>query len=219
MDTLITQTPAVTIRQVAVSSMDNNVYLLTSRSSGRQILIDAANDPAAIQAMVDNAAQDGPTPGVDLIITTHQHADHIQALAEMVETTGATTAAGWDDADAITAQTGVTITRRVSHGDTLAVTGIELGVIALRGHTPGSIALEYVEGGQPVRLFTGDSLFPGGVGNTHHNPQLFTSLLDDVIARVFDVYGDDTIVHPGHGTSTTLGAERPHLNEWRARGW
>jgi len=219
MNTLVATTPAVTIRQVAVSSLDNNVYLLTSRPTGRQILIDAADDPAAIRAMVNDAAQDGPAPGIDLIITTHQHADHIQALAEMAASTQAEIAAGRDDAAAITAQTGVTITRQATHGDTLAVPGIDLDVIALRGHTPGSIALAYTEDGQPVRLFTGDSLFPGGVGNTHHDPHLFTSLLDDVTTRIFDVYGDDTIVHPGHGLSTTLGTERPHLSEWRERGW
>ena len=90
-------------------------------------------------------------------------------------------------------------------------------MIGLVGHTPGSIALAYTGGGVP-HLFTGDSLFPGGPGKTHVEED-FTSLMDDLERKVFDVFGDDTVVHPGHGDDTTLGAERPHLTEWRARGW
>ena len=93
-----------------------------------------------------------------------------------------------------------------------------LDVIALRGHTPGSVALALDDGDGRVHLFTGDSLFPGGPGKTP-DTEAFTSLMDDLEARVFDVYPDDTVVHPGHGDSTTLGAERPHLEEWRERGW
>ena len=87
----------------------------------------------------------------------------------------------------------------------------------LRGHTPGGVALGAEINGQQ-HLFVGDSLFPGGVGKTS-SPEDFTQLLDDVISRIFEVYPDDAIVHPGHGASTTLGAERPHLDQWRARGW
>ena len=120
----------------------------------------------------------------------------------------------------------VTVDRRLRHGDRLAVDDagtVALEVIALRGHTPGSVALAYTEdasGPQPgrVHLFVGDSLFPGGVGKTA-GPQEFTSLLDDVEQRVFAVYPDDSVVWPGHGLPTTLGAERPHLAKWRRRGW
>jgi glyoxylase-like metal-dependent hydrolase (beta-lactamase superfamily II) len=90
--------------------------------------------------------------------------------------------------------------------------------IALRGHTPGSVAVLYRDPTGPAHLFTGDSLFPGGVGRTM-SPVDFTSLIDDVEQRVFDALPDDTWVYPGHGDDTTLGAERPHLEEWRARGW
>ena len=216
---IVSSTPAVTIRQAAVSSMDNNVYLITSRATGRQILIDAANDPDTISALIASAHGDGPAPKVDLIITTHSHSDHIGALAEMVRRTGAKTAAGREDAQAITRQTGAAINRLLDHGDTVGVEGIQLAVIGLRGHTPGSVALAYSEDGQPVHLFTGDSLFPGGVGNTEHDPVRFSSLLTDVRTRIFSVYADDTIVHPGHGKPTTLGTERPHLGEWEQRGW
>jgi len=95
---------------------------------------------------------------------------------------------------------------------------LTLEVIALRGHTPGSIALAYREPTGPVHLFTGDSLFPGGPGATR-SPESFASLMADLTERVFDRFDDDTAVYPGHGLSTTLGAERPHLDEWRARGW
>jgi glyoxylase-like metal-dependent hydrolase (beta-lactamase superfamily II) len=94
---------------------------------------------------------------------------------------------------------------------------VELAVIHLRGHTPGSIALRYDAAAEP-HLFTGDSLFPGGPGKTA-NPADFTSLMNDLEQRVFDQLPDPTWVYPGHGNDTTLGAERPHIPEWRARGW
>lgn len=199
--------------------MDNDVYLVTSRTTGRQILIDAADDPDAISAMIADASGDGPSPEVDLIVTTHRHADHLRALSEMAHRTGAEVAAGREDADSITAQTGVGVARLLDHGDRIGVEGIEMDVIGLRGHTPGSIALAYCEPGQPVHLFTGDSLFPGGMGNTGGDPARFSSLFADVTTRIFDRYADDAVVHPGHGEPTTLGAERESLEQWRARGW
>ena len=92
-------------------------------------------------------------------------------------------------------------------------------VVHLRGHTPGSIALCYAAGTGTPHLFTGDSLFPGGVGNTFGSKENFASLIDDVEHRIFDVLPDDTWFYPGHGDDSTLGKERPHLPEWRARGW
>ena len=104
------------------------------------------------------------------------------------------------------------------HGDVLTVGHLTLEVIALRGHTPGSVALAYREPAGRVHLFTGDSLFPGGPGATR-TPADFASLMADLTDRVFDRFADDTVVYPGHGLGTTLGVERPHLEEWRARGW
>jgi glyoxylase-like metal-dependent hydrolase (beta-lactamase superfamily II) len=92
-------------------------------------------------------------------------------------------------------------------------------VIHIVGHTPGSVALLYGDDTDGTHLFTGDSLFPGGVGNTEQDPVRFSSLIDDVEHKLFDRLPDDTWFYPGHGRDGTLGAERPSLPEWRARGW
>jgi glyoxylase-like metal-dependent hydrolase (beta-lactamase superfamily II) len=216
MDSLLYDLPALTIRRIPVSEMDNNVYLLTAKTSGEQVLIDAADDPAAIQQLLqDSSADTAGEPRLALIATTHQHWDHVRALKELVEATGAPTAAGADDADALP----VAVDQRLQHGDTVAVDGFELTAVHLRGHTPGSIALVYEDPEGPAHIFSGDSLFPGGVGNTQKDPDRFNQLITDVGGRLFGAYPDSAVVHPGHGKPTTLGAERPHLDEWRARGW
>lgn len=216
MDSLIHSLRDVTIRSISVSEMNNNVYLLTSKSTGAQVLIDAADDLPAIQQLLSESAGDSAEPTkLVRIATTHQHWDHVRALAELVEVTGATTSAGADDADALP----VPVDVRLGHGDVERFDDIELTAVHLRGHTPGSIAFVYQDPDGLTHIFSGDSLFPGGVGNTQKDPARFTSLLNDVSERLFDAYPDDTLVHPGHGLPTTLGAERPHLEEWRARGW
>ena len=141
------------------------------------------------------------------------------ALAAVVAGTGARTAAGAEDADSIAEQCGTTTAVPLQHGDTLRVGALELEVIGLRGHTPGSVALLWRGGDHGDHLFTGDSLFPGGVANTQQDPERFAQLLQDVEQRVFAVLDDATHVYPGHGDDTTLGAERPSLPTWRARGW
>jgi glyoxylase-like metal-dependent hydrolase (beta-lactamase superfamily II) len=210
----------VVIRRIAVSEMDNAVYLITAKATGAQVLIDAAADAPAIQRMLDASAADSPEPTrLTLIATTHRHPDHLGALKELAAWSGAHLAAGSDDADAIEQATGVTIGVRLDDGDIGNFDGFDLAAIHLRGHTPGSIALAYDDPAGPTHLFTGDSLFPGGVGNTQHDAERFASLYADVTERLFDAYPDETLVHPGHGAGTTLGAERPHLTEWRERGW
>ncbi len=216
MDSLIHDLRDITIRRISVSEMDNNVYLLTAKASGEHVLIDAADDaPAIRQLLADGAADTSAPPRLGLIATTHQHWDHVRALKELVEATRAPTAAGTDDAGALP----VAVDRNLEHGDTVAVNGFSLTAVHLRGHTPGSIAFVYEAPEGPVHIFSGDSLFPGGVGNTQKDPERFNQLLTDVSERLFGAYPDDTVVHPGHGKPTTLGAERPHLEEWRARGW
>ncbi|MHC6591957.1 MBL fold metallo-hydrolase [Arthrobacter sp. C152] len=216
MDSLLYDLPALTIRSISVSAMDNNVYLLTAKASGEQLLIDAADDlPAIRQLLADGAADTGTEPRLALVATTHQHWDHVRALKELVAETGARTAAGADDADALP----VPVDVRLGHGETLSVAGFGLTAVHLRGHTPGSIAFVLQDADGPAHIFSGDSLFPGGVGNTQKDPERFNQLLTDVTERLFGTYPDTAVVHPGHGKPTTLGAERPHLEEWRARGW
>ncbi|HET6210934.1 MAG TPA: MBL fold metallo-hydrolase, partial [Jatrophihabitans sp.] len=148
------------------------------------------------------------------VLTTHRHPDHWQALASVVAETGARTLAGEHDADGIPVPTD----QLLKHGDRVQVGELELAAIELRGHTPGSIALYYADPDGAGHLFTGDSLFPGGVGRTT-KPADFQQLIGDVSSRLFDAYDDDTWFYPGHGADSTLGAERPHLDEWRERGW
>ncbi|BCW56250.1 MBL fold metallo-hydrolase [Arthrobacter sp. FX8] len=216
MESLRYDLPALTIRSISVSAMDNNVYLLTAKESGAQLLIDAADDlPAIQQLLADGAADTSATPRLALVATTHQHWDHVRALKGLVEATGARTAAGADDADALP----VPVDVRLGHGDVGNFDGFDVTAVHLRGHTPGSIAFVYQDPDGPAHIFSGDSLFPGGVGNTQKDPGRFTQLLSDVTERLFNAYPDSAVVHPGHGKPTTLGAERPHLEEWRARGW
>ncbi|MCS6710592.1 MBL fold metallo-hydrolase [Brachybacterium sp. EF45031] len=205
-------TSSLLIRKAAVGPMDNNAYLLTCRVSGAQLLIDAADDAARLQRLVREGS---PTSRLDTIVTTHSHHDHVQALAAMVRATGARTAAGAEDAPAMPVQ----VDRELTHGDVIRVGVHDLEVIHLRGHTPGSIALLWRGGTDGDHLFTGDSLFPGGVGATHGDRRRFDLLLGDVQTRIFDRLPDATWVYPGHGDDTTLGVERPHLQEWRERGW
>ncbi|WP_426004242.1 MBL fold metallo-hydrolase [Paenarthrobacter sp. NyZ202] len=216
MDSLIHSLRDLTIRSISVSEMNNNVYLLTSKATGAQVLIDAADDLPAIQQLLEDSAADSAQPTRLLrIATTHQHWDHVRALPELVKVAGASTSAGADDADALP----VPVDVRLNNGDVERFDDVEVRAVHLRGHTPGSIAFVYQDPEGPAHIFSGDSLFPGGVGNTQNDSARFTSLLNDVTERLFDAYPDDTVVHPGHGLPTTLGAERPQLEEWRARGW
>jgi glyoxylase-like metal-dependent hydrolase (beta-lactamase superfamily II) len=148
------------------------------------------------------------------VVTTHRHQDHWQGLADVVAATGARTFAHPDDAPAIPVETDVFL----SDGDALRFGAVELAVIHLVGHTPGSIALVYDDPDGESHVFTGDCLFPGGVGRTT-SPGDFASLLEGVSSKLFGRLADETSVYPGHGDDTTIGAERPHLAEWGARGW
>ncbi|NUP73342.1 MAG: MBL fold metallo-hydrolase [Sinomonas sp.] len=216
MTSLIHDLAHVTIRKVSVGDMDNNVYLITAKSSGAQVLIDAADDLPALRALLAEGAADAEAPArLALIATTHQHWDHVRALEGLVAETGARTAAGRQDVSGIPVPVDVVL----DHGDVGTFEGFNLTAVHLRGHTPGSIAFVLKDDDGPHLIFSGDSLFPGGVGNTQKDPDRFALLFGDVVERLFDVYPDEAIVHPGHGRPTTLGAERPHLDEWRERGW
>lgn len=203
----------LTITKVAVDEkMANNAYLLACRTTGAQVLIDAADAADTLLGVIGDA-------GLTTVVTTHQHWDHHRALAAVVEATGASVVAGEPDADAITEQTGVPVTRRVGDGDTIAVGDCTLEVIRITGHTPGSICLLHRDPEGHPHLFTGDSLFPGGVGATFGDDDAFRSLIEDVDTKLFGTLPDDTWFYPGHGGDSTLGEQRPHVAEWRERGW
>jgi len=203
----VRELPKLVITKLAVSEMENNVYLLRCRQTDEQLLIDAADDAATILQVVGES-------GLARVVTTHRHWDHHRALPEVVAATGAETVAGAPDADELP----VPVDVRVEDGDTVSVGACRLEVIRLTGHTPGSIALLYDDPDGTPHLFTGDSLFPGGVGKTWSADD-FATLVEDVSTKLFDRLPDETWFYPGHGADSTLGAERPQLAGWRERGW
>ncbi len=191
----------VRITKLSVGPMDNNVYILRDDATGTGLLIDAANDPERILAEV------GDTP-LAAIVTTHGHGDHWQALTPVADATGAPVLIHPDDQDMIPraadepARDGMTI----SFGQASAQ------LIHTPGHTRGSTCVLLGD----AHLFTGDTLFPGGLGRS--TPETFPAMFDTVVERLFSL-PDDTWVYPGHGDDTTIGTERPYLDEWRQRGW
>ncbi|WP_182354851.1 MBL fold metallo-hydrolase [Flaviflexus huanghaiensis] len=192
----------VTITKMSVGSMDNNVYLLENRR-GDAVIVDAAAEPDRIVELAADKT-------VHAIITTHEHEDHIEALETVshvfpeaqIAATSATAKALPLDTDLI-----------IENGAVHAFGDLELTFITLRGHTPEGCAV--VVGNH---ILTGDSLFPGGIGQTPSD-QAFFLLFNDVRDRIFAQFDNSTVIHPGHGDSTTLGDERPHLDEWEGRRW
>lgn len=220
---LIVDHPQYTVRSISVSDMDNNVYLLTSKQTGQQVLIDAADDFERIREFVAAAAQEDVSEKpahLSEVLTTHGHWDHIRSLPQAASHFSATTLAGEQDAAAIAQQEGVAIQHTLAGGEELTYDTWTFQCIHLTGHTPGSIAfvLDDDDDAYPTVIFTGDSLFPGGVGKTN-SPEDFKNLLHDVKTKIFDRFDDFTIVLPGHGKATTLGADRGNLSEWEERGW
>ena len=196
------------ITKMSVGDFDNNTYLLRCRRTDEQVLVDAAAEPERILTLIGGE-------GLSKIVTTHQHGDHWQALADVASATGAETYAGAEDAEGIPVPTDVSL----KDGDRVSVGACTLEVIHLVGHTPGSVALLYDDPEGTPHLFTGDSLFPGGVGNTFGSEENFRRLFSDVKSKLFERLPDETWFYPGHGNDSTLGAERPSLPEWESRGW
>lgn len=199
-------TAPLTLHQISVSEMDNNVYLLAS--GGKGLLIDASDNAEAILQLAQDAGV-----VIEAVLTTHRHFDHHRALREVLDATGATHYASFLDAPALPAAADV----ELRDGGELEFAGHRLPVRILRGHTPGGAAVAAEIDGT-MNLFVGDSLFPGGLGKTESEGE-FVRLFNDVKERIFDQYGDDAVVRPGHGKATTLGAERPKLDEWWERRW
>lgn len=190
----------VEVRKLSVGPMDNNCYILVN--DGQALVIDAANDADRILTEVEGLV-------VTTVMTTHGHQDHWQALEDVAEATCAEVVFHAADASMIPREAD----RHVEDGDTLPVGEASVRLIHNPGHTPGSTSILLGD----AHLFTGDTLFPGGIGRTT-TPEEFDSAYRAVTERLF-ILGDETHVYPGHGDDTTLGAERPHLEEWRERGW
>jgi len=201
--TLIYEDANAEVHRLVVGPVDNNVYVLRCRRSGDAVLIDAANEHERLLELCTEL-------GVRQVVETHGHWDHIQAVPALREA-GYEVAVTQADADLLPAYD-------LTLDDDVALRCGELELITLwtPGHTPGSIC--FALAGTPL-LFTGDTLFPGGPGNTFGSAEAFTEILGSIETRIFNVYDDATVVLPGHGDATTVGAERPELANWAARGW
>jgi glyoxylase-like metal-dependent hydrolase (beta-lactamase superfamily II) len=197
------QDTAVEVHRLVVGPVDNNVYIVRSRSTGESLLIDAANEHDKLLELCQAL-------NVRQVVETHGHWDHIQAV-EAVRDAGIDVAVTQADAGMLSSYDQLLDDRSV-----LQVGGLRIGTIATPGHTPGSMC--FTVEGTPL-LFSGDTLFPGGPGNTSFEHSDFPTIIESIESRLFAPFGPDTIVLPGHGDSTTIGAESPHLGEWIDRGW
>lgn len=195
------------VRKRAVSEMDNNVYLLACTATGHALLVDAADDAPAIRDLTE-----GTTPLA--VVQTHGHWDHVRAWEDLVVDHDLEVWGHEGDLPLYPRAPD----RLLVDGQMLAVGSLAIEVLHVPGHTPGSLLL-LVHGAEHPWLVTGDSLFPGGPGNTFGDVDAHALLMDGLEERVFGRLPDSTRILPGHGDATTLGAERPHLAEWRARGW
>lgn len=204
----VRQVPGLRITKVCTPPFTNNCYLLRCAATGDTLLVDAAGDAPRLLELLGNDR-------LVAVLQTHGHWDHQQALSEIVSATGAPVLVHRADA----ADLPVIADRLVEDGEVVTVGAISLRAVHLVGHTPGSLALVYSGDPQRAHVFSGDCLFPGGVGNTDQDPARFTSLLEGLQSKIFQVLPDQTWIYPGHGSDTTLGAERPNLPAWRQRGW
>ena len=191
------------IHKVVVGPMDNNVFVLRCRHTGDAVLIDAANEH---DRLLDLASR----LGVRRVIETHGHWDHIQAIPEMRDA-GYSVSVTSEDAGMLPSYDEV-----IGDDEVIAVGDLRLRTILTPGHTPGSIC--YRLEGRPV-LFSGDTLFPGGPGATSFDGGDFPTIIRSIEDRLFSTLAADTLVLPGHGDDTTIGAESPHLQDWIDRGY
>jgi len=186
----------------SVGPYDNNVYLLSDPKSKEALLIDAANDAPRIIKELEGLR-------VSHILTTHGHADHVQALKPVRDQTHA----HFSCHEADESMMPIKADHRVRDGERFRFGEYELLAVHTPGHTPGSICLLSDE-----HLFSGDTLFPGGPGNTANPYASFPTIIESIRGKLFTL-PDETQVLPGHGRPTTIGRERPHLDEWIQRGW
>ena len=185
-----------TVKKFSVGPYDNNVYVLSSE--GEALLVDGAADAERILAELDGLT-------VKAIVQTHGHFDHVQALKELVDELGVPVYAHGGDRMPVR-------TEHIGEGDTFEVGSIAVRALHTPGHTPGSVSFV-----APPFLFSGDTLFPGGPGNTEGDPARFSQVMTS-LARLFAL-PDETRVCPGHGVDSFIGRERPYVEVWRRRGW
>lgn len=191
------------IHKVVVGPFDNNVFVLRCKRTGDAVLIDAANEHELLLELAQQL-------GVRSVLETHGHWDHIQAIPQMRE-------AGYEVA-VTAADAAMLPSYDTTIDDDIVIKVGDLGLHTLHtpGHTPGSVCFRLDHA--PV-LFSGDTLFPGGPGNTALEGGDFATIITSIENRLFEVLDPTTLVLPGHGLDTTIGNERPHLDEWVARGW
>ncbi len=191
------------VHQIVVGPMDNNVYILRCRRTGEAMLIDAANEHEELLEICQRL-------GVRQVVETHGHWDHIQAVPA-VRDAGYSVAVTSADAGMLPSYDLI-----LDDDETLSVGDLRIKTLATPGHTRGSICFA-VE--NTNLLFSGDTLFPGGPGNTSFEGGDFPTIIESIDRRIFATFTPDTIVLPGHGDATTVGNEAPHLQEWVDRGW
>jgi glyoxylase-like metal-dependent hydrolase (beta-lactamase superfamily II) len=190
------------IKKFEVGSMGNNCYILIDEPTGEAIIIDAAWEPNRI-------LQEAAGLKVQRVLTTHGHHDHHDALDPVRAQLGVPGGIGGGDADLLKTPPDFTI----QDGEVFRFGSQELRSIHTPGHTPGSTCFLIDQ-----HLFTGDTLFPGGPGNTKGDQQRFAEIIESIRTRLFTL-PEETTVYPGHGKDTTIGTEKPHLQEWIDRGW
>ena len=193
----------VEIHKVVVGPLDNNVFVVRCRVSGDALLVDAANEHERLLELCRRL-------GVRKVVETHGHWDHIQAVPELRDA-GYEVAVRVEDAAMLPSYDLL-----LEDDDLLEVGRLRLRTIHTPGHTPGSMC--FLIEGSPV-LLSGDTLFPGGPGNTATDLGDFPTIIESIERRIFAPLPAETIVMPGHGLDTTIAVERPHLDEWIARGW
>ena len=201
-DTLIWDATGVEIHQVVVGPVDNNVLVLRCTETGEAVLLDAANEHERLLELCERL-------GVRRVLETHGHWDHIQAVPQLRDA-GYSVGVTAQDAAMLPSYDEV-----IEDESVIDVGRLRLRTIHTPGHTPGAMCF-HLEG-HPI-LFSGDTLFPGGPGNTSYEGGDFPTIIESVDRKLFTL-APDTIVLPGHGARTTIGAERPHLQEWIDRGW
>ncbi|MFI5053681.1 MAG: MBL fold metallo-hydrolase [Acidimicrobiia bacterium] len=195
-------TSDVRIEKIIVGPFENNVFVVRSKGTGEAVIIDAANEHELLLEV-------SRATGVRRVLTTHGHFDHIQAVVAMRDA-GIDVGIATDDASMLPGYDFV-----IPDDEVITVGDLRFRTIHNPGHTPGSTS--FLLEGHPI-LFSGDTLFPGGAGNTSLPGGDFARIIESIDRRLF-VLPADTLVLPGHGLDTTIGTERPHLQEWVDRGW